>query len=76
MQRGFGRESLSDGIEFTCGLYKVGDKKVVMPVAEVVSKKEFFDYEAKYDAKCRMRLFPDVFCRDYRPDSGYGFRGI
>lgn len=54
-------ESFIDGIEFTCGLYKVGDKKVVMPVAEVVPKKEFFDYEAKYDAKCRMRLFPDVF---------------
>ena len=54
-------ESFIDGIEFTCGLYKVGDKKVVMPVAEVIPKKEFFDYEAKYDAKCRMRLFPDVF---------------
>ena len=26
-------ESFIDGIEFTCGLYKVGDKKVVMPVA-------------------------------------------
>ena len=36
-------ESFIDGIEFTCGLYKVGDKKVVMPVAEVVPKKEFFD---------------------------------
>lgn len=54
-------ESFIDGIEFTCGLYKVGDKKVVMPVAEVIPKKEFFDYEAKYDAKCRMKLFPDVF---------------
>lgn len=34
-------ESFIDGIEFTCGLYKVGDKKVVMPVAEVVPKKNF-----------------------------------
>ena len=51
-------ESFIDGIEFTCGLYKVGDKKVVMPVAEVVSKKEFFDYEAKYDAKMSDEIIP------------------
>lgn len=54
-------ESFIDGIEFTCGLYKVGDKKVVMPVAEVVSKKEFFDYEAKYDAKMSDEIIPGRF---------------
>ena len=54
-------ESFIDGIEFTCGLYKVGDKKVVMPVAEVVPKKEFFDYEAKYDAKMSDEIIPGRF---------------
>ena len=54
-------ESFIDGIEFTCGLYKVGDKNVVMPVAEVVPKKEFFDYEAKYDAKMSDEIIPGRF---------------
>ena len=54
-------ESFIDGIEFTCGLYKVGDKKVVMPVAEVIPKKEFFDYEAKYDAKMSDEIIPGRF---------------
>ena len=54
-------ESFIDGIEFTCGLYKVVDKKVVMPVAEVVPKKEFFDYEAKYDAKMSDEIIPGRF---------------
>ena len=54
-------ESFIDGIEFTCGLYKVGDKKVVMPVAEGIPKKEFFDYEAKYDAKMSDEIIPGRF---------------
>jgi D-alanine-D-alanine ligase len=36
------------GIEITCGLLRHEDKLVVMPLCEVVSKNEFFDYEAKY----------------------------
>lgn len=54
-------ESFIDGIEFTCGLYKVGNKKIIMPVAEVVPKKEFFDYEAKYDAKMSDEIIPGRF---------------
>ena len=38
--------------------YKVGDKKVVMPVAEVIPKKEFFDYEAKYTAGMSDEITP------------------
>lgn len=36
------------GIELTCGLVKLKDKELLFPVTEVISKKEFFDYEAKY----------------------------
>ncbi len=57
-------ESFLDGTEFTCGLYKVGDKKVVMPVAEVVPKKEFFDYEAKYDASMSDEIIPGRFSEE------------
>lgn len=54
-------EAFIDGTEFTCGLYKSGDKKVVFPVAEVIPKKEFFDYEAKYDAQMSEEIIPGRF---------------
>jgi len=36
------------GPELTCGLIKLSDQKLIFPVTEIISKKEFFDYEAKY----------------------------
>ncbi len=57
-------ESFLDGTEFTCGLYKAGGKKVVFPVAEVIPKKEFFDYEAKYDAKMSDEIIPGRFSEE------------
>ena len=41
-------EQFIEGKEFTCGVVKIGDKKLVLPVTEVIPKNEFFDYEAKY----------------------------
>ena len=41
-------EQFIDGKEFTCGVIKIGGKKLVFPVTEVIPKNEFFDYEAKY----------------------------
>lgn len=57
-------ESFLDGTEFTCGLYKAGGKKVIFPVAEVVPKKEFFDYEAKYDASMSDEIIPGRFSEE------------
>ena len=37
----------------TCALpicYKIKEKEVIFPLTEVVSKNEFFDFEAKYNA--------------------------
>ncbi|MFO7932837.1 MAG: D-alanine--D-alanine ligase [Bacteroidales bacterium] len=36
------------GTEVTCGLMKTGEGFTVFPITEIVSKNEFFDYEAKY----------------------------
>lgn len=44
-------ESFIEGREITCGCYKTKDKKVVLPITEVVTANEFFDYEAKYEGK-------------------------
>ncbi|WP_455497308.1 D-alanine--D-alanine ligase [Coprobacter sp.] len=43
-------ESFMKGTEVTCGCYKTKKRNVVLPITEVVSKNEFFDYEAKYTA--------------------------
>jgi len=44
-------ESFMKGTEITCGIYKTHDKSVVFPVTEVVSKNEFFDFDAKYNGQ-------------------------
>ena len=41
-------ESFIDGIEVTCGCYKTESGKTVLPLTEVVTHNEFFDYNAKY----------------------------
>lgn len=44
-------ESFLDGTEITCGCYKTKNKTVLLPITEVVSEDEFFDYDAKYKGK-------------------------
>ena len=41
-------EEFLDGTELTCGLIKTSKKSFIFPPTEIVSKNEFFDYEAKY----------------------------
>ena len=41
-------EAFISGTEITCGIYKTKNKTQVLPVTEVVSANEFFDYDAKY----------------------------
>lgn len=41
-------ESFMKGTEVACGVVKTRHRKIIMPVTEIVPKKEFFDYEAKY----------------------------
>lgn len=41
-------ETFIPGTELTCGVLKIPSKEYIFPVTEVISKNEFFDYEAKY----------------------------
>lgn len=41
-------EEFIPGREFTCGVFKSAEREMVMPVTEIISMNEFFDYEAKY----------------------------
>jgi D-alanine-D-alanine ligase len=41
-------EEFIKGREFTIGVFKTKGNVIALPITEIVSKKEFFDYEAKY----------------------------
>ena len=41
-------ETFMNGREVACGVVKTKNKAFVFPVTEIISKNEFFDYEAKY----------------------------
>ena len=51
-------ETFIDGTELTCGVVKAGDMDITMPIAEVVPKNEFFDFEAKYDPTKSDEIIP------------------
>ena len=57
-------EAFMDGIELANGCYKTRDKSIVLPITEVVSKNEFFDYNAKYKGEVTeitpARLSPEL----------------
>ncbi|MBQ9222956.1 MAG: D-alanine--D-alanine ligase [Prevotella sp.] len=44
-------EALMEGTEIAVGCYKTSEKSVVFPATEVVSRNEFFDYDAKYNGQ-------------------------
>ena len=44
-------EQFLDGTEITVGCYKTREKTVLLPVTEVVTKNEFFDFDAKYNGQ-------------------------
>lgn len=46
------------GREMGCGVMIAGGKEYVFPVTEIVSKKDFFDYEAKYTAGYSDEITP------------------
>jgi D-alanine-D-alanine ligase len=42
-------EEFIAGREFTVGVFKTKENIIVLPITEVISRKDFFDYEAKYE---------------------------
>ncbi len=51
-------ESFIDGREFSCGIFKVEGKEYRLPLAEIISKNEFFDYQAKYNSDFNQEVIP------------------
>ena len=46
-------ESFLEGTEITQGCYKTREKTVLLPITEVVTSNEFFDYDAKYNGQVK-----------------------
>ncbi|UCG26786.1 MAG: D-alanine--D-alanine ligase [Bacteroidales bacterium] len=51
-------EEFIDGTEITCGIFKTGNESTIFPLTEIVSRKEFFDFEAKYTAGMADEITP------------------
>ena len=41
-------EAFMNGREVACGVVKTRNKSIILPITEIISKNEFFDFEAKY----------------------------
>ena len=46
-------ESELKGREVSVGVYKANDKIICLPITEIISENDFFDYEAKYLGKAK-----------------------
>ena len=44
-------EQFIDGIEISCGVYTNQNNIQALPITEIVTENEFFDYQAKYEGK-------------------------
>ena len=51
-------EEFLDGRELCCGVFKDKGVLKVLPITEIISKKEFFDYEAKYAGNLSDEITP------------------
>jgi len=61
-------EEYIEGTEITCGLVKLGEEILVLPITEIVSKKDFFDVEAKYTAGMSDEITPARISETLRAD--------
>jgi D-alanine-D-alanine ligase len=57
-------EQYLEGTEVTMGIYKTRQHSVLLPITEVVTQNEFFDYNAKYNGQVQeitpARLSDDI----------------
>jgi D-alanine-D-alanine ligase len=51
-------EEFIEGRELTCGVLRTKGEIIAFPVTEIISKKEFFDFEAKYKEGLASEVVP------------------
>jgi D-alanine-D-alanine ligase len=57
-------EEFIKGREFTIGVFKNNNEIITLPITEVIPKKDFFDYEAKYTAGMSTEVTPAEVSED------------
>lgn len=57
-------EEFIKGREFTIGVFKSGEEIITLPITEIKSKKDFFDYEAKYVAGMSEEVTPALVAEE------------
>ena len=58
-------EQFLDGVEVSVGVISYKGKTKVLPITEIVSENDFFDYQAKYEGKSQ-EITPARISEDYR----------
>lgn len=53
-------EEFISGREFTIGVFKTNGVTTVLPITEIISENEFFDFEAKYQGKSKEVTPADI----------------
>jgi D-alanine-D-alanine ligase len=53
-------EEFISGREFTVGVFRTGREIIILPITEVKTTKEFFDFEAKYSAGFTDEITPAI----------------
>lgn len=51
-------EAFVQGRELTCGVIRLNSEVIALPVCEIRTDREFFDYEAKYHSTATQELIP------------------
>ena len=54
------------GREMGCGVVVTSDREILLPITEIVSKRDFFDFEAKYTAGLSDEITPAPISEDIR----------
>lgn len=57
-------EQFLDGVEVSVGVISYKGKTLVLPITEIVSENDFFDYQAKYEGKSQ-EITPARISEDY-----------
>jgi D-alanine-D-alanine ligase len=58
-------EAFLDGVEVSVGVISYEGKTLVLPITEIVSENDFFDYQAKYEGKSQ-EITPARISEDYK----------
>jgi len=77
-------EEFISGREFTIGVFKSKGKIIALPITEIISKNEFFDFEAKYEgaseeitpAKVEEGVAEKIRCEARKAYSVFNCNGI